>query len=65
MIEKNYYLTRTITDARGGKHFSGGSIQTSDPDEQKWIEDQLNAPMKTVPITKAGEIVSAPKSTDK
>lgn len=50
--EKTYYLTRDLNDPRGGKHFKGGSIQTSDPDEQKWIEEQLNAPMQTIPITK-------------
>jgi len=50
--EKTYYLTRDLNDPRGGKHFKGGSIQTSDPDEQKWIEEQLNSPLQTIPITK-------------
>lgn len=55
MLEKTYYLTRDLIDPKGGKHFKGGSIQTSDEDEKKWIEEQLNAPLKTVPIQRINQ----------
>ena len=52
MITKTYYLTRDLIAPNGRKHFKGGSIQTADESEKKWIEEQLNAPLKTVPIEK-------------
>lgn len=56
---KTFYLTRDIRDPHNGRiHKSGGSIQTADPDMIKYLEDQLNAPLKPIPIVKPNRPVA-------
>lgn len=48
---KTFYLDRAIKARNGKIHHRGSTIQTDDPAEIKFIEDQLNSPLKKIPIT--------------